>query len=336
MTFQDGDRLAVEGNRPRPGLAIAHDEGVAVDLGPAQPDDLVPAAPGEQQEPDNVGLRPAARTGMAIEDPVKTRDLLRRQEAGELRRAVRSDAPRGVGVEMAPCDSEVEDLAQQLERVVGIARRAAAEPVEPEPDFRVGNTVEALRPEGREKAAPQQRGIALPGRGLASDETRLPPFPLHEHLERGPGTRRMDGPLRLRACLPHVIFLPRLLDGHRRDRAERDALCASVSILQHDPGHPAGRAHPDPETGHASVPDCGARGRRREIAASVSLLRSLAGIAQPPSRSPSVSAASLAIASAACVYFSVVSGSACPSSLPMASTVSPCLKAMLAWVWRRS
>ena len=49
-----------------------------------------------------------------------------------------------------------------------------------------------------------------------------------------------------------------------------------------------------------------------------------------------VSAACRVIASAGWAYLRVVAGSACPSSLPMASTVSPSRSAMLAWVWRRS
>ena len=58
-----------ERNRPRPGLGIDEQHPVAVDLGPAQPDDLVPAAAGEQQEADNVDLGRAAPIGVPVAKP---------------------------------------------------------------------------------------------------------------------------------------------------------------------------------------------------------------------------------------------------------------------------
>ena len=111
---------------------------------------------------------------------------------------------------------------------------------------------------------------------------------------------------------------------------------ASSSMTQLFP--PVGRTRtPSPGAALSQMVYSRSLDRRRVIAASVSLLRSLAGIAQfPPSTLPRVSAASLAIASTGWVYLRVVSALAWPSSRPMASTVSPCLKAMLAWVWRRS
>ena len=65
-------------------------------------------------------------------------------------------------------------------------------------------------------------------------------------------------------------------------------------------------------------------------------MRSLPATGQPSSTAPTVSTASRTIESAKWMYLSVVCGLACPSSRAMASTLSPCLRAKVAWAWRRS
>lgn len=67
LAFQYPSGRPVEGHLPRPGLAVGQHEGVASDLGPTQPQDCGLAAAGEQEKPDDVGLRPAAPGMMLVE-----------------------------------------------------------------------------------------------------------------------------------------------------------------------------------------------------------------------------------------------------------------------------
>ena len=96
---------------------------------------------------------------------------------------------------------------------------------------------------------------------------------------------------------------------------------------------PVGRTRtPRPGTRLSQTVYSRSRGRRRAMAASVRRMRFLPAMAQRSRMAPTVSAASTTMASSRWVYLSVVSALRCPSSRPMARTVSPCRKAMLAWV----
>ena len=73
--FEDPPGLGIEGNGPRPRLAVGEDQFVAVDLRPAQPDDLAPAAPGQKQQPDDIRLLTAAVAGLPVQDPMEPGDF---------------------------------------------------------------------------------------------------------------------------------------------------------------------------------------------------------------------------------------------------------------------
>ena len=113
LTLQDAPGLSVEGNLSRSRLAVFEEQHVATDLGPAQVKNLVPAAPGQQQEPDDVGLRLAPPALVFVERRMKTRDLLPGQEPREPFSAVGPDVPRGVSVDITAGDRVVHDLPEQ-------------------------------------------------------------------------------------------------------------------------------------------------------------------------------------------------------------------------------
>ena len=71
----------LRGDALRPGLGIGEDHHVIVDLEPPQLQDLAPAAPGQQQQPEDVGLLPAAFLGVIVQNPLQAADLLARQES---------------------------------------------------------------------------------------------------------------------------------------------------------------------------------------------------------------------------------------------------------------
>ena len=98
--FKDMPGLDIERNDPRSRLAVGEDEPVAVDLRPAQPDDLAPATPGEKQQPDGVRLFPAAVPGLAVQHPMETGDLVAGQKPREHLSRVTFHGPRRVGVEV--------------------------------------------------------------------------------------------------------------------------------------------------------------------------------------------------------------------------------------------
>ena len=135
------------------GLAVGEDQPVAIDLRPAQPEDLAPAAPRQKQEPDDVGLFSPAVAGLPVQHLVEPCDLLSGQKARERPSWVPFHAPRRVEFEVAAGDRETDDLREEIERVIGVARGGPAEPVEPSPDLRRGDAVERLRAEGRQELA---------------------------------------------------------------------------------------------------------------------------------------------------------------------------------------
>ena len=197
---------------------------------------------------------------------------------------------------------------------------------------------ERLRSEGGKEPTIENVGYASPGRGLVPVEMRRLPRALDEFAERRDGARGLGCRVPLGARPALVAFPANLVDAFRGHRSERDPVGTPARPAQQDVALPAGGPDPDPEAGHPAVPDgifplAGTKagdGRVGEPAA----LRFPHG--RPPSTAPIVSAASIAMASAECVYLRVVSGLAWPSSLPIARTVSPRRSAMLACVCRRS
>ena len=147
--LEDAPRRGIEGYDPRPGLAVGEDQPVAIDFRPAQPEDLAPAAPGQQQEPDDVRLLPAALAGLLFQHPMEPGDLLPGQEAREHPSRVPFHNTRRVSVDVTARDGEVHDAAEEIECVIGIAGGGPAEAVEPSPDVRRSDAVERLRAEGR-------------------------------------------------------------------------------------------------------------------------------------------------------------------------------------------
>ena len=192
MPFEDAPGLGIEGNLSRPCLAIGQYKRVVMDLGPAQADDLAPAASGQQQEPDDVGLLPAVFTGVLVQGLVKASDLLPRQEARERRSPVPLYAARRVLIDVAAGDREVHDLSEQTESTIGAARGGPTEFVEPMPDLCRSNAIEWLRPEGRQNPTGKHDPAASPGRRFVAVEVSYLPLARDEVPEqrdraRGPG-----------------------------------------------------------------------------------------------------------------------------------------------------
>lgn len=146
LAFQDAPGLGVEGHGSRPGFAVGKDQLVLGDFRPAQPDDLAPAAPGEEEKPDYVGLLPAALAGLHVEGAMEAADLLPGQKAGERGTPVPLHAPCRVRVDVPASDGEVHDLPEDGERIVGIAWGGPAERIEPAPDLCRGDAIQGRGP----------------------------------------------------------------------------------------------------------------------------------------------------------------------------------------------
>ena len=97
-------------------------------------------------------------------------DFLPGQKACERRSPVPLHGPRGVRFEVTAVDREVHDLAEKIERVIGVAGGSPAEAVEPLCDLHEGNAVERLRAEGRQQLAVEHGPDALPGGRLVAAE----------------------------------------------------------------------------------------------------------------------------------------------------------------------
>ena len=100
LPFDNAPGLRVEGNFSRSRLAVGQHQHFAIDLGPAQPHDLAPAAAGQQEQPDDVGLPLVVLFGLRVQDPVQAADFLPRQEACLPRPSIPFDAPRRVRVDV--------------------------------------------------------------------------------------------------------------------------------------------------------------------------------------------------------------------------------------------
>ena len=98
-----------------------------MDLGPAEAQDLTLAASGEQKKANDIRLLPIALSGLCVQNPVQTTDLLTRQEAGKPGPAVGPDTLGRVLLDVAASDREVHDLPKQRQGMIGVAGSCAAE-----------------------------------------------------------------------------------------------------------------------------------------------------------------------------------------------------------------
>ena len=211
--------------------------------------------------------------------------------------------------------------------------------VEPPLDPCRSDAVQELRPEGwQNPSREQQPGALLRGR-LVAVEMRLLPASLDEVPEARRRRLRRGGQ-RVVSSAARCAWqsLADLVDALQGRRAERDAPRPAGGLPQQDVALASRGPDPHPETCHASVPNgilplAGPQPRDGGVGEPHAFLP---GHGYFPSTAPTVSDASSAAASAGCVYLRVVPGSAWPSSLPIARTVSPHLKAWLAYVCRRS
>ena len=81
--FENAPGRGIEGNDPGARLAVGEDQPVAIDFRPAQSKDLAPAASGQKQEPDDIGLLQPAIAGLPVQDAMEPSDLLAGQKARE-------------------------------------------------------------------------------------------------------------------------------------------------------------------------------------------------------------------------------------------------------------
>ena len=161
----------------------------------------------------------------------------------------------GVRIDVTAGDREVHDLAEKIERVIGVAGGGPTEAVEPMCDLHQGDAVERLRTEGRQQLAVERGSHALPGGRLVSFEMGFLPRALDEIPEERSHPPGRASRLRLRACLARMALAAGLCHGLQRHRAERDAPCPPASVLQQDIAPPAGGPNPDAEAGDKAVPN---------------------------------------------------------------------------------
>ena len=177
LAFDDRPCLRIEEDPSRAGLAIDQIETVAVDFLPAQSHDLVLAATGQQEKAKDVGLL-ALRHGalrMVVERAVKLSNLLARQEPDALRGGIAPDVPGRVGRDVPADKRMVEDLAKEVQHLVGAAGCRLAVGVEPPDHHDPADSVEAQRAEGGKQLALQcAAGRLLCGRFPAVVAGRLP------------------------------------------------------------------------------------------------------------------------------------------------------------------
>ena len=197
LPFDDAPRLNVEVHLPRPGLGVREGDGVSVDLVPSQGENLALAAAGQQQQPDDVGLARALRTGsgMSVECAMQPLELIAGEEAGQRGAPVHGHVARGIDFDMAAGDGELENLSQDAQRVIGAAGSGSAVGVEPVQDFGSGDAVEGHGAEGGQELA--EDGVhAFPRRGLVVGEVGVLPWAVDEvaeHGNRSLSLRRMFG-----------------------------------------------------------------------------------------------------------------------------------------------
>ena len=253
--FENAPGRGAEGNGSRPRLAVGEDQPVAIDLRPAQPDDLVAAAPSEKQEPDDIRLLTAALAGLPVQHPMEPADLFAGQETCERLSPVPLHGPRWVRFEVTASDREIYDLAEKIERVIGVAGGGPAEPVEPLCYLRQGDAVERLRAEGRQQLAVEHGADALFRGRLVSVEMGVFPRTFDEVPEQRSDVSRRAACFRHRVRLARMAFPADLRDGLQRYRAKRDPSRPAASLHQQDIALPAGGPNANAEADDMAVPD---------------------------------------------------------------------------------
>ena len=293
----------LSGTLPRPRLAVGQHQRGVMHLRPAQPHDLASPASGQKQEPDHVGLRPGFPSLMVIERPVKAGDFLARQEPGEPGPGIVLDVPRRVGVEKAPRDGEIHDLAKEVEAAIGSARRGSTVCIEPAPDVHEGNAIQRFRPESWQQSIAKRVPRALFRRRLVAIEMGFLPRTLDEIPEQRGGSSGPVAPVR--AVRRGSGRQRRALRGEspppfspRPDRGIRAWNGLPHPAARQRSARPSSLTRtPRPGKRRSQTVYSRSRGRRRAMEASVSLARFLPAIAQRPNTAPTVSVASITIPS---------------------------------------
>ena len=140
----------IQGHRPGTGLAVGKDQGIAMEFRPAKIKDFPPAASGQQEQTNDVGLLPVTRAiaRIFIQRPVQAPDLVPGQESGHRASAVGPDGQCGGGFDVAVRHREVQDMPKGGECGVGAAGCGPAVGIEPAQHLLAGDPVEWRCAEG--------------------------------------------------------------------------------------------------------------------------------------------------------------------------------------------
>ena len=155
---------------------------------------------------------------------------------------------------MAGGEGGVHDLAEDLERLVGSARRGAAVGVEPAFDVDPPDGIQREAAEGGDQLPLEHTVGESAGRRGTAAAVRRQPLVEDEVAEQGSaGTS-----LRRARGVSHAErqgSLPGVPDGHERGRADGRPDRLSLDAPVPDEAAMPGRAHPHAEAGHLAVPD---------------------------------------------------------------------------------
>ena len=179
------------------------------------------------------------------------------QKAGEFRAGISPDALRRIGGDQAGRDRGIQDLAKHLERPVRAAGGRLAVRVEPSLHTRTADQIQPERAEGGQELF---RQYAVDGFVL-----RFPPsarrrcFPFSQGVFPKQGTFRSFIPARNICERPTVLdgpaFLPGILDGHERGRADGQPDRRAVGLPVVNEAAMSRGAHANAEPGNPAVPD---------------------------------------------------------------------------------
>ena len=204
---------------------------------------------------DDIRLLTAALAGLLVQDPLEPAYLLPGQGARERLPPVPFHGPRGVRFEVTASGCEVHDLAEKIERVIGIIGGGPAEAIEPLCDLRQGDAVERLRAEGRQQLSVEQGPDALFRGRLVSVEMGFLPRSLDEVPEQRSHASRRASRFRFRVRLAGMAFPADLRDGLQRYRAKRVPPRPPAGIRQQDIALPTGGPNPNSEADDMAIPD---------------------------------------------------------------------------------
>ena len=258
---QDTLGFGVEEHRSWPGLAVAEAERVAVDLIPAEVQDLAAPAAGQEQEPDDVGLGGPRRAlpFAGRERLVQPSDFFRTEEARAPLSGVGPHGRRGIAVQVPPPDRVTQDGPEQPQGVVGAAGCGRAVPIKPPVDSMWGDAFETQGPEGGQQLSAEIGFHALATGGLVPvakdrapdgfDEVAKPRAGVAVATPRECGGT--GGGLQFQAGTPSLGNRP--LRGGSERVSPRDGVRAGTALK--DVGPPARGPDADAEAGGPGVPD---------------------------------------------------------------------------------